>query len=203
MKRLGYGLLWGGLTACSAVLNPPEEYYSAENDSLRTVYYELTDSLNQAWSRLRKDDADKNAHLQRLLQKMKQTDYYQQDTLDSLEVLLDKLAGLNYDSVTVGNEHHVHRYDSATVAISEAVVRYAEEYADYTRYPALVYLTEKVLDANRSMTLYRLGYDRYSRQFNRFLNEHHDIIAVLDSSGVSAQRRFLFRLVNDPETTTP
>ena len=204
MKRIGISLIISWLAACSTTLNPPEDSYSMQEDSLRTVYYQLADSLNQAWNVLRKDDATKNARLQRLLSEMEQTGNYAADTLDSLESRVEQLAQLEYDSVTVGNEHRVHRYDSATVAISEAVVQYAETRAGYTRYPGLVYLTEKILDANRSMMLYRLSYDRYSRRFNQFLDEHHGLIAVLDSNGTSAQRRFLFRLVNDrPEDSTP
>lgn len=202
-KCLSFGLLISGLAACSAILNPPEEYYSGESDSLRTVYYGLTDSLNQAWEVLRQDDARKNARLQRLVHEMRQTDYYQADTLDSLEMLLDRLSGLTYDSVTAGNEHRVHQYDSATVAISETVIQYAEVHAEYLDNPALVYLVERILDANRSMMLYRLSYDRYSRRFNRFLDDYHAVIPTFDSSSSSVQRRFLFKLTNDSETTTP
>ena len=204
MKRIMIVLAISGLAACSSLLNPPEEYYSLQDDSLRTVYYGLADSLNQAWNVLRQDDASKNERLQRLLHEMQQTGYYAADTLDSLESLVQELAGLDYDSVTVGNERRVHRYDSATVEVSEAVVQYAETRPAYIQHPALVFLTEKILDANRSMTLYRLSYDRYSRKFNQFLDNHHASIALLDSSGASAQRRFLFRLVNDrPENNNP
>ena len=204
MKHIGIGLLISWLAGCSTTLNPPEEYYAMEGDSLQTAYYALTDSLNQAWSVLRQDDAAKNARVQRLLHEMKATGHYATDTLDSLERWVEQLAQLDYDSVTVGNEPRVHQYDSATVAVSEAVVQYTETWTNYDVNPALVYLTEKILDANRSMMLYRLSYDRYSRKFNQFLDDHHAAIALLDSGGVSAQRRFLFRLVNDhPENSNP
>ena len=167
------------------------------------VYYQLTDNLNQAWEVLRQDDTTKTNRLQRLLREMRQANYAT-DTLDSLANWVSRLGDLHYDSVTVENEHLVHRYDSAAVAVSEAVVQYVETRPDYIRHPVLVYLTDKILDANRSMTLYRLRYDRYSRQFNQFLDEHHALIATLDSSASPAQRRFLFRLVNDhPSTDTP
>ena len=202
MKRISIGLVISGLAACSSTLNPPEEYYSMPSDSLRIVYYGLTDSLNQAWNVLRQDDATKHTHLQRLLHEMKRTGYYATDTLDLLESQVAELARLDYDSITVGNEYRVQRYDSATVVVSEAVIRYAEARPDYINHPALVYLTEKILDANRSMMLYRLSYDRYSRRFNQFLEEHHTLL--LDSSGTLAQRRFLFRLVNEhPEHSMP
>ena len=204
MKHIIVGWMMSGLVACSTALSPAEEHPPLPEDSLQTVYYQLTDSLNRAWDVLRQDDATKNTRLQRLLHEMEQAGSYASDTLDSLERLVDQLADLNYDSVTVGNEPRVHRYDSATVAVSEAVVQYAEARADYTNHPVLLYLTDKILDANRSMMLYRLSYDRYSRRFNQFLDNHHASIAVLDSSGASAQRRFLFRLVNDRfETNTP
>ena len=187
----------GGLAACSTTLNSAEEPYPLPEDSLQAVYYQLTDSLNRAWNALRQDDATKNDRLQRLLHEMKQTDDYAVNTLDSLERRVAQLADLDYDSVTVENEHQVHRYDSATVAVSEAVVRYAEARPDYTNHPALLYLTDKILDANRSMTLYRLHYDRYSRLFNQFLDDHHALIATLDSTSSPARRRFLFRRGKD------
>ena len=205
MKRISIALIMGWLVACSTTLSPQGEHHSVEQlDSLQAAYYGLADSLNRAWSVLRQDDATKTTYLQRLLREMNQTDHYAADTLDSLKNLVEQLASLNYDSVTVGNEHQVHQYDSATVQVSEAVVQYAETRLDYSDNPVVLFLTEKILDANRSMTLYRLSYDRYSRAFNTFLDEHYDLIAALDSSGISAQRRFLFRLVNDrPKNSTP
>ena len=189
------GWIVGGLTACSTTLNPAEEYY-APGDSLQAVYYQLSDSLNHAWDILRQDDANKNIRLQRLLREMRQSGRYASDTLDSLSGLVAQLAELDYDSVTMGNEHRVHRYDSATVAVSEAVVQYAEARSDYEGRPVLTYLADKILDANRGMALYRLRYDRYSRLFNRFLDDHHTMIATLDS-GATPQRRFIFRATGE------
>ena len=197
IKRLGIGLIISWLAACSVNLNPPNESRSVEQlDSLQTTYYALTDSVNQAWRLLRQDDVQKNVHLQQLLLAMRRSEQYASDTLDTLGQRIRRLRDLNYDVVTANNQQEVQRYDSATVRTSEAVVQYAESNENYLNNPTLVYLIDKVLAANRSMTLYRLHYDRWSRAFNAFLDTNHDFIATLDSSALR-QRQFLFRLVNE------
>lgn len=185
------------MVACSATLSPPNEYRSVEElDSLRTTYYALTDSLNQAWRALRQDDVQKNGYLQQLLLEMRRSEQYAPDTLDTLSQRIKQLKAINYDSLTAANRYQVRRYDSATVHTSEAVVQYAEANGAYYDNSTLVYLTDKILGANRSMMLYRLHYDRWSRAFNTFLDVNRDFIATLDSSALT-QRQFLFRLTND------
>ena len=197
IKRLGIYLIGSGLAACTATLSPTNESRSVEQlDSLRATYYGLTDSLTQAWQVLRQDDAQKQADLMQLLRAMRRSGYYASDTLDALAQRVEQLATFDYNLVTADNQHRVPRYDSATVRTSEAVVQYAEGYADYYADPALFFLTDKILAANRSMILYRLHYDRYSRAFNAFLDAHRDFIATLDSSALT-QRQFLFQRIND------
>ena len=197
IKHLGIGLIISWLAACSASLSPLSESRSVEQlDSLQTTYYALTDSVNQAWQLLRQDDVQKNVHLQQLLLAMRRSDQYSLDTLDTLRKRIRQLKDLNYDAVTADNRYAVRRYDSATVRVSEAVVQYAESEENYSDDPTLVYLSDKILAANRSMTLYRLSYDRWSRTFNAFLDNNRDFIATLDSSALT-RRQYLFRLVND------
>lgn len=127
---------------------------------------------------------------------MRRSDQYALDTLDTLVQRIKQLKTLNYDSVTAANQFEVRRYDSATVYTSEVVVQYAESGKNYLDNPTLTYLTDKILTANRSMTLYRLRYDRWSRAFNAFLDANRDFISTLDSSALR-KRQFLFRLTND------
>ena len=179
------------------MLTPPNESRSVEQlDSLQSTYYALTDSVNQAWRLLRQDDVQKNGYLQQLLLAMRRSNQYASDTLDTLGQRIRQLRDLNYNTVTADNRQEVRRYDSATVRTSEAVVQFAERNQNYLDNPTLVYLTDKILAANRSMTLYRLHYDRWSRAFNAFLDANRDFIATLDSTALQ-QRPFLFRLVND------
>jgi hypothetical protein len=197
MKRLGIILLVCSVAACTATLGPPNESRSVEQlDSLRTTYYALTDSLNRSWRALRQDDVQKNIYLQQLLLEMRRSSRYAPDSLDTLGQRIKQLKVLNYNTVTADNRYQVHRYDSATVRTSEAIVQYAEADSAYYDNPTLVYLTDKILAANRSMALYRLHYDRWSRAFNIFLDANYDYIATLDSTALT-QRQFLFRRTND------
>ncbi len=197
MKRLGIVLLVYCVAACTATLGPPNESRSVEQlDSLRTTYYSLTDSLNRSWRALRQDDVQKNIYLQQLLLEMRRSSRYALDTLDTLGQRIKRLKVLDYDTVTADNRHRVHRYDSATVRTSEAIVQYAEADSAYYDNPTLVYLTDKILAANRSMALYRLRYDRWSQAFNAFLDANYGYIATLDSTALT-QRQFLFRRTND------
>jgi len=104
---------------------------------------------------------------------------------------------IRYDSISVGNPSLIQRYDSLTQLTSETIVRYAEELPDAAYDPMINVLTDRVLSASSSAVLYRVAYDKFSKDFNRFLEKYKSIMSNIDSSGNSVYKRPTFRLVND------
>ena len=190
--------LAGLSTACSTTINRQMEQSSITPfDSLRTVYYDLSDSLDWAFETMMQDDNHKIAHMQRILDEIRKTKEFSPDTLDSLDMLVKKLQSVRYDSVSLASNEVVSRYDSLARYTSEAVVRYAENYPGFEDNPVMHVLVDQIVDANNSIFLYRLQYDRLTQEFNQFLEEYRSLIATLDSTGRPVQKRPAFKLVND------
>jgi hypothetical protein len=185
--------------ACSSRFSrqTEEQLTEAQFDSLRTVYYQLNDTIQYTWSSMMDDDDDKLNDMQLLLNEIRKTDYYGRDTLDSLSMMLDVLRQLRYDSLSMGDARLIDQYDSLTQTVSEDLIIYADAMPDSAMNPVINVLTDQVISANNSVLLYRIRYDRFSEDFNRFLEEYKDVMSRIDSSGGPVYKRPMFRLIND------
>jgi len=186
-------------SACSSRFNQQTEQQlsEAEMDSLRQVYYHLNDTIRLTWKSMMEDDDEKLSDMQLLLKEVRRTGYYENDTLDSVAQMVVALRMVRYDSVSVGNASLISRYDSLTRVASRSIVRFADDLPPEADQPMIDVLMDRVLAAGSSTVLYRVAYDRFSQDFNRFLEKHKNIMANIDSSGSSVYKRPTFRLVND------
>lgn len=199
---LGFVLIIGS-TGCSTTINRQGEQVSVEQfDSLRTTYYQLSDSLNYAWTSLKQSDEQKLGHLSQLIEELGKGNLVGTDTLNSLEQMIQELREIGFDSITVANVRQVYQYDSLTGVISDSLVYLTDRFPKRNENPALLYLTDKIISENSSVALYRLRYDQVSRDFNRFIEENKELMSSLDSTGRPVFRRPMFRLVNDPVNET-
>lgn len=186
--------------ACSTTINRRTEMASAEQfDSLRAVYYHLSDSLTWAFQTMMQDDDNKIIHMKQLLDEIQKSGNYQEDTLHSLYRSMAELQAKRYDSISLADFKTVRTYDSMAYAISEAVIELAEEHPDFSHNPVMMVLVDQIVDANNSILLYRLHYDRLSQEFNHFLEEYRSMIATMDSSGIPVQKRPTFGQINDSQ----
>jgi hypothetical protein len=185
--------------ACSSrISRQSEEQLSDEQfDSLRTVYYGLNDSLRQSWNLMMEDDDKKLSNLQLLLEEIRKSGNHSEDTLDSLTQMLTALKNLRYDSTTMGISERIDQYDSTTSAVSEAIIAYTESLPEAEFDPVINVLVDQVMRANNSVLLYRIRYDNFSEDFNRFLEKYKNVMSAIDSSGGPVYKRPMFRLVND------
>lgn len=185
--------------ACSSRINQQteEQLTDEQFDSLRAVYYNLNDSLKYSWSIMLEDDDKKISNLQLLLDEIRKSENHDKDTLDSLVQMVDALKSMRYDSVTVGNSDLIDQYDSTTSAVSDAIITYTESLPDAELNPVMNVLMDQVLRANHSVLLYRIRYDNFSEDFNRFLKKYKNVMSNIDSSGGPVYKRPMFRLIND------
>ncbi|WPP49411.1 hypothetical protein [Catalinimonas niigatensis] len=185
--------------ACSSRINQQteEQLTDEQFDSLRTVYYSLNDSLKHSWSIMLEDDNKKISNLQLLLEEIRKTENYSKDTLDSLAQMVQVLKDMRYDSVTVGNSDLIDQYDSTTTLVSDAIIEYTETIPDADLNPVINVLVDQIVNANNSVLLYRIRYDSFSEDFNRFLEKYKNVMSAIDSSGGQVYKRPMFRLVND------
>lgn len=185
--------------ACSSRINQQteEQLTDEQFDSLRTVYYGLNDSLSFAWSVMMEDDSKKINNLQLLLEEVEKLDLQKNDTLDSLSQLVLMLDQMRYDSVSVSSSALIDKYDSTNTMVSNAVLDYVEGIPEAAYNPVINVLVDQVMNANHSVMLYRIRYDRFSEDFNTFLEKYKSVMSSIDSSGGPVYKRPMFRLVND------
>jgi hypothetical protein len=143
------------------------------------------------------DDSKKISNLQLLLDEIQKLKSNGTDTLDSLRQMVSMLEEMRYDSVTVRNSDLIDKYDSANTAVSNAVLDYVENIPEAEYNPMINVLVDQVMSANNSVLLYRIRYDRFSEDFNIFLEKYKNVMSDIDSSGGPVYKRPMFRLVND------
>ena len=193
-------VLWFCLLGCSTTINRQGEQVSIEQfDSLRSTYYRLNDSLNYAWTTLKQSDDQKLAYLDQLLQEIGKSALVGRDTLDSLGLMVRELRQITFDSVTLANAQQIRQYDSLTVLVSDSLISLTDRYAGADENPRVLYLTDKIISENSSVTLYRLRYDHISRDFNQFIEQNKELMSTLDSTGRPVFKRPMFKLVNETE----
>ncbi|WKN32292.1 hypothetical protein PZB74_02855 [Porifericola rhodea] len=192
-------LLFFLFAACTSRINRQKEDQLTEEqfDSLRTVYYGLNDSLAQSWAVMMEDDDKKLTNLQLLIDEIRRADYYGADTLDSLELMVDMLKDLRYDSVSVANSMLIDSYDSANDVVSNTIIDYVDDMQADAVSPMISVLRDQIVNSNNSILLYRIRYDRFSEDFNIFLEKYKNVMSTIDSSGGPVYKRPMFRLVND------
>lgn len=192
-------LLFLTVAACSSRINrqTEEQLTDEQFDSLRSVYYGLNDSLKHAWNIMMEDDSEKINNLHLLLDEIQKLETRGTDTLDSLNQMVSMLEEMRYDSVSVRSSALIDKYDSANTAVSNAVLDYVENIPEAEYNPVVNVLVDQVMSANNSILLYRIRYDRFSEDFNIFLEKYKNVMSNIDSSGGPVYKRPMFRLVND------
>ncbi|MEM9833331.1 MAG: hypothetical protein AAF944_22050 [Bacteroidota bacterium] len=187
------------ISGCSTTITGQGEHVSVEQfDSLRSVYYQLNDSLNRAWGSLKESDTQKLEYLDQLLGEFDDQNLIDGDTLILLQQMVQQLREIGFDSVTIANTRQVFQYDSLTLQVSDSLLIITNRVTRAELSPKLLYLTDKIISENSSTTLYRLHYDNISQNFNQFIEQHKELMSSLDSTGRPVFKRPMFKLVSDP-----
>lgn len=185
--------------ACTSRLNrQQDEQFTAEQfDSLSQVYYSLYDSLKASWLVMMEDDNRKLADMEMLLNELDTHTDVAADTLVALRSQLRELRLMRYDSLSVRYSERIDRYDSMTTHVSEALIGLTDSLQAAEVNPVMGVLRDKIVTANNGVLLYRIRYDSFAEDFNRFLERYKSVMAEIDSSGLNARKQPMFRLIND------
>jgi len=187
------------VAACSSRFNQQTEepISEAKLDSLRTVYYKLNDTIQFTWQSMMEDDNGKITNMLMLLDEVKKTGHYPDDSLAPVADMIGALKSMQYDSVSVGDPNLIKRYDSLTLNARNAIATYAEGLPAEESSPMISVLLDRVLTAQSSAVLYRVSYDNFIYDFNLFLEKYKGMMSSIDSSRERVYKRPTFRLVND------
>lgn len=171
-----------------------EKISMKEVDSLRTVYYNLRDSIRTSWNAMMEDDNEKIVDMKRVLQEIQYTPTLDSATFDSLYEAIEQLEQIRYDQQSMAQSKKIDQYDSATLTLSDSIVQFVKNHPKYDNYPYMEKLIDNIMDANQKVLLYRVKYDNFAKKYNRFIENHQQIIEEIDTSDNPINKKPLFQL---------
>jgi hypothetical protein len=163
-------------------------------DSVYLVYQALNDSLQKSWDVMIQDDDRKLAHLRRLLQEITYTNNYDEQLMDSLNIMLDNLVKLRYDQETMLDSDLIDTYDSASMKMVSRITQLAVSHPSYDSYPLMQDLINDIQEAQNMVLIYRIHYDDYAKEFNKFVDNVKNIQFERDATKMNLNKRPLFEL---------
>jgi len=143
-----------------------------ELDSLVAVYHAVNDSIDLAWNKMIKDDDEKHLFMKRLLLEVSYTNSYNKTHFDTLNQYIDNLKAMRYDRGTMADSKLIDDYDSATSAVSVAVIDFATRHPGYENSHLMKELVNDIYDKNGMVLLYRVHYDGFVKDREKFIKKN-------------------------------
>jgi hypothetical protein len=165
-------------------------------DSLRSNYLGINDSLVAAWHRMIKDDNQKLSDLNRLLDEITYTNNYDKEKIEGLRQRIVELKAMRYNQQTMADSDLIDEYDFASDNLVNEITSLAQSHPQYERYKNMEMLVDDIRTAHEKVLYMRVDYDRFAKQYNRFLDENHEILAEIDHS-LEDKKRTLFQIVQE------
>jgi hypothetical protein len=164
----------------------------AKTDSLRQTYVSLSDSTNAYWQILIAEEENKLDNIKAVLEELSREPIVNKARYDSLYEQLQRLYEMRLTAEELSSEK-IDRYDSASSALKNGIIDYAQNHPDVERIPLVTSLLDSVETADQRMLFHRVRYDNYARDYNNFLDGNREYIRQIDTTGL-ARKRGLFQL---------
>lgn len=154
-----------------------------ELDSLITVFQALNDSIDHAWNDMIEDDDEKHFFMKRLLLEVSYTNSYDKRHFDTLNHQIDRLKVLRYDRKTLANSKRIDDYDSASSAVSAAVIEYAVKHPAFGTSDLMKELVDDINEKNSMVLIFRIHYDGFVNDRQRFIKKNRrKLLKALEES---------------------
>lgn len=151
-------------------------------DSLQTTYQAINDSLDAAWSKMIADDNEKLKNSKRLLQEVSYTNAYNKAQYEDLQEQLIDLKDMRYDRKSMANSDAIDQYDAASSQVIYKVMTFATSHPQYEEFSLMKELVKEIQDAQNRVLLMRVHYDHAAKDYNQFIEIHHELMDEIDSS---------------------
>lgn len=161
-------------------------------DSLNRSFQSLNDSLAVRWEAMIAEDDQKLADMRRLLQEISYFPVYNKARLETLQTQLQHLYDIRYEPESMTSEQ-IDQYDSATAALKNEIIQFANEHPDVEKYPLVGQLIDSIEASDQRVIFHRVKYDNYARDYNEFLETNREFVRTIDTTDLH-QKRPLFQL---------
>ncbi len=141
-------------------------------DSLNETYLMMQDSMLHTWNVMIKDENEKLQHINRLLKKLEDDDFYDQTEVHSLQERLNQLERIRFSQKSMSNSHVVEEYDFAATTLISEIIALVESDPDFFKNKDLQQLTDLIKLADQRVSTYREEYDAVVLPFNEFLKKN-------------------------------
>lgn len=169
-----------GILSCNSSSEYNDEEKFDRIDSLRSEFLHIQDSLLYSWNVMIKDDNEKIKNLARLLDEVKYAGVSDTSVIVEFKERLHKLKKSRYTYTSMANSLSIDEYDLASSTLVNEIIAYAKAYPEFERNPLMQEFIDEIMAAESRILFYRIDYDDFVKIYNKFLDEHSDIIKELD-----------------------
>ena len=183
-----WGVFWAAaiLSGCEKKATEQTEFTKA--DSVTGTYLSLQDTMLQVWNTMIHDDNRKIQAMDHLIDKLSQTDPDKSEDLGNYQQRLDELQGMRYDQQSISDPEVVTEYDFASNSLVTELIALAESQGQFAHDKSLQRLVDSIRSADQRVLNYRAEYDQVASRFNRFVDQHHEILEGLAEDSFIARR---------------
>ena len=174
------------LSGCDKKATEHTEFTKA--DSVTGTYLSFQDTMLQVWNTMIHDDNRKIQAMDHLIDKLSQTDPDKSEDLGNYQQRLDELQGMRYDQQSIFDPEVVTEYDFASNSLVTELVALAESQGQFAHDKSLQRLVDSIRSADQRVLNYRAEYDQVASRFNRFVDQHHEILEGLAEDSFIARR---------------
>ena len=181
------GVFWAAaiLSGCEKKATEQTEFTKA--DSVTGTYLSLQDTMLQVWNTMIHDDNRKILAMDHLLDKLSVTNPEKSEELSNYQ-RLDELPGMRYDQQSISDPEVVTEYDFASNSLVAELIALAESQREFAYDKSLQTLVDSIRSADQRVLNYRAEYDQVASRFNRFVEQHHDLLEGLSADSFVARR---------------
>lgn len=193
MKKITVVVLAIACVGCSSNKNRDGVTSFTRIDSLRANFLAINDSLLHSWQVMIKDDNEKLDDMNRLLDEISYTNHYDQAELEEYRDRVKTLKAMRYNQKTMWDSELIDKYDETSHYLVNDLLIYAESHPDYSRFPTIASLVEDIRKAHQRVLYFRIDYDEYAKEYNRFITAYHDLLSEIDNT-CDGKKKALFQL---------
>lgn len=181
---------------CGTNTSTLQETAFTREDSITDRFLVLQDSLLLAWNLMMNDDNQKIKAMHHLVHELMVSGQENNEELGVYEERLEQLSRLRYTPKTMANLDVIEEYDFASNALVTELIALAESRKEFSYNPTLQQITDDIRLADQRMINYRIEYDAIAAVYNRFIEENHHVLKLIDKKA-SFEKKPMFQMVSE------
>lgn len=135
-------------------------------DSLRSNYLNIHDSIIVHWNTFIKEDQDQLKLMHKMMDKLEQLDFYDQQKLNQLKIQLDTLIAQSRNKATFIHQEKREAFDKHRMALQKEILITANEITELEKLSKLLEKSEAEINKAKEK------YNQMAQEFNQFIEKY-------------------------------